>query len=812
MSDDFDLFDDDTYREDGNDDGDDRVGWEEADPMDRYQSNLYDADAATADFGHEADAAAESGHLGGDDAEEAGEDADGEGEHEEEEAIDEDEFAPDDDVDVGADEDGGGGIQAVDEMGGGLEPQTDDALLAGNAHSGPHADTSHEGVDGENQRHDAEEDVAEEEELEYVQEQEDPSGDDPLIAMMANASIEPLEEEDDDSIERISAAHAGLAASSASTPTGPAASSISGGGSGAAAAAATSTTVAMAQVRATPRLTPTEVLERSFRTAQHQYDGMRRHLAGSVAYEQMLDAQVALTHSPAFRSGLDTLVNQPADVQTHMSLVSMFQIQSRVGYQPTEGEFPAQMLAEPSGLALASVRDWVDAEHGNQGSHRRRQQRPRRIQETTVQMPDSAFALSRHNTDNLIKSQFAVQMENVFLLWRTFCSIHERMRRRQYALLRGYPPMNFAAFVRTFCMTPEQAGPGVPQWINRAAPSAAMTPAVAAAATVAAAAAAAATASRTLPDGAFGTPAIPHSQLYMSTVELPSYELHRLLSSIDVAGIKRKLSSLYFMRAALFSTDQRPAGPLHAAFDMGDVYVGSEHARADEDSPEEKQRESDSSRSYPYHVETVGGPGSEFSMPLEPPSESAHVQLRLTANESDTIYVCFLDGADTRMISKRLTFERSNNASWPMFMWNPKIESTMAPKNERIPIAEFFVITDKEPNDAFRTKIRDLHSKDMPANMQCIIDVWGQETLWINPSVLQMVDRMEIVTDRYPPRIHALLSRNQVEAATKTALTLYNKMMATDVPLRWIGARPGNFIRSWKTATKNSHPTLSIVL
>jgi hypothetical protein len=100
----------------------------------------------------------------------------------------------------------------------------------------------------------------------------------------------------------------------------------------------------------------------------------------------------------------------------------------------------------------------------------------------------------------------------------------------------------------------------------------------------------------------------------------------------------------------------------------------------------------------------------------------------------------------------------------------------------------------------------------MPANMQCIIDVWGQETLWINPSVLQMVDRMEIVTDRYPPRIHALLSRNQVEAATKTALTLYNKMMATDVPLRWIGARPGNFIRSWKTATKNSHPTLSIVL
>jgi hypothetical protein len=137
-------------------------------------------------------------------------------------------------------------------------------------------------------------------------------------------------------------------------------------------------------------------------------------------------------------------------------------------------------------------------------------------------------------------------------------------------------------------------------------------------------------------------------------------------------------------------------------------------------------------------------------------------------------------------------------------------ESTLVAHNELIPIDEMCVIVDKEPNIALKNKIQSLHTPEMLANLKCVFDVWPQERLWINPLSVEMVDRIEISRD-FPPSVQELLDKGAIDKALTHALT-YTRMEATDSPARFIGAQRGNFVRVWKTRTRNSAPQFFVCI
>lgn len=342
-----------------------------------------------------------------------------------------------------------------------------------------------------------------------------------------------------------------------------------------------------------------------------------------------------------------------------------------------------------------------------------------------------------------------------FYQWRAFCTTHERMKLRKYVLVRGYPPMDLNAFARTFWM-PSLAVNKPVAWINRCAHTQFGLG-------VNISREADTTPSDSHPTTTTVIPlhnnikCMKHGDLYLPTEHRDDYTLAMMSPTIDVVGISTKLS-LYFVHESLVQTDEQQARLHHA------------------------------------------------------PVFHKHTDMRLLRGPhfSDIVHVCFLAAEDTKIIAKYLMFERAHNALLPQHMHRVTDEETMRPQNQPLPIDELFLIVDKEPNAAFRTKVEALHTPDMPDDMRCVYDVWAQSSLWVNPLTPQMVDRMEIAS-HFPPSVQRLLDCGESELALQKAHT-YIKMDANDIPTRFIGARPGNFVLTWKTATVNSAPKLHIVV
>jgi len=381
----------------------------------------------------------------------------------------------------------------------------------------------------------------------------------------------------------------------------------------------------------------------------------------------------------------------------------------------------------------------------------------RRVDEYTVQSPHSVFVGSRFTTDNIIPNQFTMQAKTSFYQWRAFCTIHERMKRRGLVLMRGYPPMDLNAFARTFWMSPMALQRSKPvAWVDRSQHTYFRYDSSASTGVAGAAARNSATnpqAAQTPPP-----PPLPHDQLYLRRERRDDYTLDMMNPVIDVLAIQQKLA-MYFVKESMMATDQRP---------IPDAYV-----------------------------EPVFRDPSVF-------------QLRRTSETACVIHVVFLPGCDIRSIAKYLAYERVSNVLRPTFMHNASDEATLRPISKPLPIDELFAVVDKEPNAAFRTKIQALHATEMPVEMRCVLDVWAQENLWVNPMRLQMVDRIEL-SSQFPAHVEELLREGKEAEALAKALT-YRKMDCNDIPARFIGLQPGNFVRVWKTATKNSAPQFHIVV
>jgi hypothetical protein len=470
-------------------------------------------------------------------------------------------------------------------------------------------------------------------------------------------------------------------------------------------------------------------LEASYSAAAGDYARAHHHVSDATDLEAAFEDTLRRCLAPDNQPGLGTYVDAPPPVQRATLLAAMHQFQARVPR--------AQRVEDTDEMLL--------------------------VEEYTLQAPPCVYLNARFATSNCLTSKFVYAAQSAFYYWRAFCTVHARMRARNYVLLRGYPPMDFCAFAHTFLM-----GAASQQRVRKRAPPVAFVERTAFASWADGVTGADAPLKGAAPHGLpralpvtapWRTPVLAPHALHAETATRPAFTIDQMAAFISPADVARRLS-MYFAHVSYVHTTQRPGC---------------------------------------------------VRRPLVFEADPARMRLRKYARRSPSVFVCFTTSDDAR---KQLADERAHNVYAPEWSLDSGAVvvppgTVAAPTNAPIPIDELFAIVDKPVSAAFRTKTRALHTNEQPAPLRCVWDVWPQELLWTNPFDLNATDRMEITSE--PPADVAALARTDTEAACELAFTKV-KISVDDTCARFLGARVGNFIDCYKSSTTNSLPVTRIVV